>query len=274
MNTIGIIGYGSMADMMVQKWLEAGTLDAKQLMIHTRSENERLEKLRNIYQEVSVCSITDLVTNCDLIFICVPPLTVQQVLGQTRRSDKRIHFVSIAAAVTLENLEKWTDQPVSRYIPTLTSAVGTGVSLVAHGEGVQREEKESMHLLLSVFSIVREMSEDKFDAASNLTSSSPGFIAAIFEEMSQAAARNSSLSLEEAYEFLTYALLGTGQVLIERGMTFAETVERVATKGGITGEGAAVIQQQAPAMFDELFKQTLRKYEQLKSQINDPHEHH
>lgn len=49
--------------------------------------------------------------------------------------------------------------------------------------------------------------------------------------MAKAAVRNSDLSLEEANEFLTYALLGTGQVLVERGLTFAETVDRVATKG-------------------------------------------
>lgn len=86
--------------------------------------------------------------------------------------------------------------------------------------------------------------------------------------------RNSDLSLEEANEFLTYALLGTGQILVERGLTFAETVDRVATKGGITGEGAEVIQQQAPQMFDDLFTQTMKKYEQLKSQINEADKHH
>ncbi|ABV61867.1 MULTISPECIES: pyrroline-5-carboxylate reductase ProG [Bacillus] len=273
METIGIIGYGSMADMMVQKWLEKEVLNAHQIMIHTRSETDRLLQLKDRHQEINICSLNEL-SACDVLFICVPPLAVLDVLDQLPSAAKSVHTVSVAAAVTLDKLSKHTTQPISRYIPTLTSAVGTGVSLVAHGETAGEEEKARLHRLLSAFSIVREIEEDQFDAASNLTSSSPGFIAALFEEMAKAAVRNSELSLEEAYEFLTYALLGTGQVLVERGLTFAETVDRVATKGGITGEGAEVIQKQAPQMFDDLYTQTMKKYEQLKSQINEADKHH
>ncbi|MFY0330401.1 pyrroline-5-carboxylate reductase ProG [Bacillus sp. YIM B13410] len=274
METIGIIGYGSMADMMVQKWLDKGVLHASQFMIHTRSETERLQQLKEKNQHVNICSLDDISASCDVVFVCVPPLAVLDVLDQLSPAKTSLHIVSVAAAVTLDKLMQHTNQPVSRYIPTLTSAVGTGVSLVAHGETAGQETQERLHRLLSAFSIVREVEEDRFDAASNLTSSSPGFIAAIFEEMARAAVRNSELSLEEAYEFLTYALLGTGQVLVERGLTFAETVNRVATKGGITGEGAAVIQQQAPQMFDDLFTQTMKKYAQLKSQIDEADKHH
>lgn len=274
METIGIIGYGSMADMMVQKWLEAGVLNAHQLMIHTRSETERLHQLKQKHPDIHISSPDDLSASCDVLFVCVPPLVVLDVLDQLHRAKGAAHIVSVAAAVTIDKLTKHTNQPVSRYIPTLTSSVGIGVSLVAHGETVREVQQERLHRLLSAFSIVREIEEDRFDAASNLTSSSPGFIAALFEEMARAAVRNSDLSLDEAYEFLTYALLGTGQVLVERGLTFAETVDRVATKGGITGEGAAVIQKQAPRMFDDLFSQTLKKYDQLKSQINEADKHH
>ncbi|WP_144462254.1 pyrroline-5-carboxylate reductase ProG [Bacillus pumilus] len=274
MEKIGIIGYGSMADMMVQKWLEKEVLNAHQIMIHTRSETDRLLQLKDKHQEINICSLDELSASCDVLFICVPPLAVLDVLDQLPSAAKSVHIVSVAAGVTLDKLSKHTTHPISRYIPTLTSAVGTGVSLVAHGETAGEEEKVRLHRLLSAFSIVREIGEDQFDAASNLTSSSPGFIAALFEEMARAAVRNSELSLEEAYEFLTYALLGTGQVLVERGLTFAETVDRVATKGGITGEGADVIQKQAPQMFDDLFTQTMKKYEQLKSQINEADKHH
>ncbi|MFS0654428.1 pyrroline-5-carboxylate reductase ProG [Bacillus sp. 179-C3.3 HS] len=274
MEKIGIIGYGSMADMMVQKWLEADVIAAHQLMIHTRSETERLHQLLKQHQDIHITSIEELSVSCDMMFVCVPPLAVCDILDQLHQVKANAHIVSIAAAVTLEKLAQHTKQPVSRYIPTLTSAVGTGVSLVAHRENVGQKHREQLNRFLSAFSLVREIEEDQMDVASNLTSSSPGFIAAMFEEMAKSAVRHSSLSLDEAYELLTYALLGTGQVLVERGLTFAETVDRVATKGGITGEGAAVIQAQAPRLFDDLFTQTMKKYEQLKLQIGDADQHH
>ena len=43
------------------------------------------------------------------------------------------------------------------------------------------------------------------------------------------------------------------------GMTFEEVVERVATKGGITQEGTAVVYEKLPDVADELFEKTLAK---------------
>ena len=51
-------------------------------------------------------------------------------------------------------------------------------------------------------------------------------------------------------------------------MTFEETLQRVATKGGITAEGADAIRQQAPQMFDEVFSRTLKKYEEIKETVS------
>ncbi len=50
-------------------------------------------------------------------------------------------------------------------------------------------------------------------------------------------------------------------------MTFAQTLDRVATKGGITGEGAEVIQNAMPEVFDELFARTMKKYEDIKDAV-------
>ncbi|MCY7785018.1 pyrroline-5-carboxylate reductase, partial [Bacillus sp. S20C3] len=48
--------------------------------------------------------------------------------------------------------------------------------------------------------------------------------------------------------------------------SFEETLERVATKGGITGEGAEVIRGSVPEVFDQVFEKTLKKYELLTKQ--------
>ena len=42
-------------------------------------------------------------------------------------------------------------------------------------------------------------------------------------------------------------------------MTFEEVVKRVATKGGITQEGTAVVYEKLPDVADELFEKTLAK---------------
>lgn len=47
--------------------------------------------------------------------------------------------------------------------------------------------------------------------------------------------------------------------MLNKDMTFAQTVERVATKGGITEEGTKVIYEMFPDAADKLFEKTLEK---------------
>ncbi len=84
------------------------------------------------------------------------------------------------------------------------------------------------------------------DIASDLTSSSPGIIAAIFEQFVEAALRRSSLSDAEVFQMINFALAGTSKLLVEEDYTFSGLIERVATKGGITAEGIELSEEQLP----------------------------
>ncbi|MCY7894247.1 pyrroline-5-carboxylate reductase ProG [Bacillus vallismortis] len=267
MEQIGLIGYGSMADMIARQLLKHGQIKENELFIETRTKGERLKALISDYPHVSVDSLENWADACRLILICVPPLNIIETMRRLNPYVNRsTHIVSIAAGVPLRLLEAETEAGISRVIPAITSEAEAGISLVVHSEALTADQKERLNERLSVFSRVREINSSNIDAASNLTSSAPGFIAAIFEELALSAVRNSSLSKEEAFDFLIHSLYGTGKLLIEKKVSFEETLERVATKGGITGEGAEVIRASVPDVFDEMFERTLKKYELLTEQ--------
>ncbi|ATI75610.1 MULTISPECIES: pyrroline-5-carboxylate reductase ProG [Bacillus] len=267
MNKIGFIGYGSMAQMIAVKLLDQGKIRDDMVVVSSRNDG-KTEELKKLYPNVACQSADEIAKQCGLIFICVPPMAVKETLEKIQPFlQEDVHIVSIAAGVELDRLHDWTSGQVTRYIPTLTSEAGIGVSLVVHGERVAEADKSRLEEYLSAFSTVKQINERDIDAASNLTSSSPGFIASIFEEFAQAAVRNSSLTKEEAFQFLIHSLLGTGKLLMEKDMTFAQTLDRVATKGGITAEGAEVIQDAMPEVFDELFARTMKKYEVIKDAV-------
>ncbi|MCI3985847.1 pyrroline-5-carboxylate reductase ProG [Bacillus vallismortis] len=267
MEQIGLIGYGSMADMIARQLLKHGQIKENELFIETRTKGDRLKALISDYPHVSVDSLENWADACRLILICVPPLNIIETMRRLHPYVNRsTHIVSIAAGVPLCLLEAETEAGISRVIPAITSEAEAGISLVVHSETLTADQKERLNERLSVFSRVREINESNIDAASNLTSSAPGFIAAIFEELALSAVRNSSLSKEEVFDFLIHSLYGTGKLLIEKKMSFEETLERVATKGGITGEGAEVIRASVPDVFDEVFERTLKKYELLTEQ--------
>ena len=54
-------------------------------------------------------------------------------------------------------------------------------------------------------------------------------------------------------------LSATSDLMLRNGMTFEGVVNRVATKGGITQEGTAVVYEGFPSTADLLFEKTLEK---------------
>ena len=51
----------------------------------------------------------------------------------------------------------------------------------------------------------------------------------------------------------------TGDLMLQKDMSFKDVVGRVATKGGITEVGAKVIYDQFPKTADEMFGKTMAK---------------
>ena len=271
MNKIGFIGYGSMASMLLNGFVSSGRVLPSQLVVSSRSKNQNIIQLEKSLTQVEVADQNEEVAKkSKILFLCVKPFDIPLVLKEVLPYlDHDTHLISIAACVTIENLGKATPCKITRVIPSLTSEVGTGVSLVCHNERVTREEASYIEILLNTVSNVKVIEEENFEAATNLTSSAPGFVAAIFEEFLQSALRHSSLSRDEAHQMIISTLLGTAKLFVEKQMDFSETIHRVATKGGITEEGITLLRQELPAVFDGVFRRTLDKNETVKAVVKE-----
>lgn len=269
---VGFIGYGSMADLLTRQFLAHADVAPKDLIIYTRSENVKLQEIHELFPEITVAKTSlEVFERAEHTFVCVLPLGVLPVLLENKEvlsSDK--HVISIAAGVSVEDLKQvTTNAQYSKLIPSLTTSVGIGTSLVNHDMAVSATNQAWLNLVLGTFSTVQEVAEENIDLASDLTSSSPGFIAAIFEQFVQAAVRKSSLTEPEVFQMISNSLAGTSRLLAEQGYTFDSLIKRVATKGGITAEGVELSQDKLPAFFDELLKRTEAKYDDHHAEIKE-----
>ena len=114
-------------------------------------------------------------------------------------------------------------------------------------------------MLLKIFGNVIELPEDEMGMGSELVSCMPGFIAALFKEIKNAAVPHTKIEESKISKMLIDTLLGTATLINEKGMTFEQVIERVATKGGITEVGAKIIEEKFPEIASELFEKTLEK---------------
>ncbi|MDR3560629.1 MAG: NAD(P)-binding domain-containing protein [Negativicutes bacterium] len=269
MRKVGFIGYGSMGSMLVDGLIDSNRLGQDQIIVYTPSP-QKLIALKERYPNIGIASSSmEAAAKSDVVVICVKPLAVKAVLEEVKGAlteDK--HLVSIAACVTIDNLERVYNGKITKVLPSLTSEVKRGISLVCHNGMVGEDDAQFVESLFGAISTIQRIEEGNFEAAGDLTSCAPGLFAAIFQEFVEAGVRHSTLTRAECAQMVVETLYGTAEILCKQGMGFEQMVERVATKGGITEEGVTVLKDKLPDVFDDVFQHTLAKHKQIKEVLN------
>lgn len=257
---IGIIGYGSMGRMLVEKFLDSKAASAENLLVANRT----IEKIVHLKDKCTVCeSNQELVTEADIVFLCVRPVDMKDILSEIKDYIKEDSLlVSLNGSIMFEQLIQICKGKIAKAIPSVTAEVNQSQTLVCYNEQVTDVDKECLTGLLSYMGMVIELPENEMGMGSELVSCMPGFIAAIFQELCASAKKHTSLSESQIARMVLHTMVGTGTLMREKEYSFEDVIARVATKGGITEEGTKVIEEQFPKVADQVFDKTLEKRRQ------------
>jgi pyrroline-5-carboxylate reductase len=134
-----------------------------------------------------------------------------------------------------------------------------GVSLVAFARGATQKDRALVLALFNAIGTAIETDELNFDLYADLTSCTPAFIAEMMRELAGAAVRTGTIEPAPAEYLVKETLAGTARILKGNNTGFDDVISRVATKGGITGEGVKALKSRLPAVFDEVLRATREK---------------
>ncbi|MBO4495204.1 MAG: NAD(P)-binding domain-containing protein [Clostridiales bacterium] len=254
---ISLIGYGSMGKMITEKLAASDEGKNHSFFVANRSK----EKLQNVPSGVVVCdSNSDCARGADIVFLCVRPVDLKTVLEEIVPvlSDKAF-VISLNGSVTFAMLEKCFSGKMAKVIPSVTAEVDRSQTLVTYNCKVEKTDKENLEKLLSVFGNVIELPENEVGMGSELVSCMPGFIASIFDVLCTSAKKHTSIPDAQVVKMVLQTMCATGELMLEKDMSFEDVVTRVATPGGITQEGTKVVYEKFPEAADLLFNKTLEK---------------
>ena len=254
---IGIIGCGSMGRMITEKIAASGVLNAGDIFVANRSK----EKLQTIPEGVIVCeSNADVAKNSDIVFLCVGPIDLKNVLSEIASSLPTNSFVvSLNGSITFDMLSKIFSGKIAKVIPSVTAEVDRSQTLVCYNEKVEEKDNQELEKLLRAFGNVIELPETEVGMGSELVSCMPGFIASIFDVLCTSAKKHTSIPDDQVVKMVLQTMCATGELMLSKDMSFEDVVTRVATKGGITEEGTKVVYEGFPDTADLLFEKTLEK---------------
>ena len=265
---IGFIGSGKMAEALLGGFLAKKVVSARAIWVSDKSR-ERLNLLKGKYKVNAAKSNREAVEKSEIVFLCVKPQNMREVLKELDGAFTAKHLVvSIAAGISLNFLErKISNARLVRVMPNTPALVGEGMSAFCLGKKAKaKDAKEVRGLLESVGKVLELKDEKLLDIVTALSGSGPAFIAIALNGMAEKA-RQLGLSQNDALLLAEQTALGTAKILMEKKLKPQELVEMVASPGGTTFAGLGKLHDLGAAKaFAEAISAAAKRAEELRGE--------
>jgi len=245
--TIGIIGLGNVGMAMARGWLGAPYLELELTVCDVDVARVAAAVEAGGSRVKVAASPSEAAQLSDAVIVAVKPKDLEGVLGGLAGVVGSGDIViSTAAGVELEELRSVLGPSPSLYriMPNLAVAVGQGAIALAPAAGSRPEEAQGVVQLLGLLGLVETLPEAQFNTATALGGSGPGFLALILEALEDGAVRM-GMDRAIARRIARQMALGTAHILLPERGSSAELKDRVATPGGTTIAGLAVLEDRA-----------------------------
>jgi len=237
---IGFIGAGKMAEALLAGIVQSGTAQAADIGV-SDVQSGRLRELEQRYGIHPFSSNEALAAQCNPIILAVKPQDLDGVtVGIAVVSNDRC-VISIAAGREIAGLERaLPGARVIRVMPNLACQVGAGMSVICGGTGATPEDLAMAETLFGASGCVCRAPEADFDMVTAVSGSGPAFWTQL-AQYEQDKAVHAGLDPETSRTLVLQTMLGTAKVLLESGMDLDAFMAAVASKGGTTAAGLAVL---------------------------------
>lgn len=234
-----------MAQAILRALLDQGLLSPSQVAV-----SDPIEACRQAAFQLGVrasSSNREAAAGADVILLAVKPAVVPAVLREIAPdlSPSRL-VVSIAAGVRLSQIEELLPGgvPVVRVMPNAAVQVGAGAAALCRGTHATGEHAALVRELFEAGGRCVEVTEAQMDAVTGLSGSGPAYVCLIIEALADGGVRM-GLPRDVALTLAAQTVLGGAQLVLETGDHPAVWKDRVATPGGTTIAGLAVLEDAA-----------------------------
>ena len=188
--------------------------------------------------------IGEVLAASDVLLLCTKPQDIFSALAnlQGDAADKLI--ISVAAGVTILDLEKHTPEAVRviRTMPNTPSLVGKGAAAYCLGGRCVDGDEETVRSLLGAVGMAINLPEKLMDAVTGLSGSGPAYIYLIIEAMTDGGVR-AGLPRAEALQLAAQTVSGAAEMVLQTGNHPAVLKDMVTSPGGTTITGVAVLER-------------------------------
>ena len=241
---VAILGAGKIGGILLNALLEKGLLSPTLTSATVQHE----DRARVLSEKLGVPVGTDnlaAVSKADIIFVCVKPQVVQELMEQIRPAVSPDQLViSVAASVSTSQIEKALGGsiPVVRAMPNTPCALGCGMTAICKGKFASPRHVETSCALFELVGRTVVVDEKHMDAVTGLSASGPAYIYIILESLAEAGVKV-GLPRDVATLLAAQTTLGAATVVLQTGDHPALLKDAVTTPAGCTIDGIMELEE-------------------------------
>ena len=234
----GVIGAGFMSSAIVSGILTSNVLDSSEIIVSDLND-EALSKMSQKGVSVTKDSAF-LVDNSEFVLFAVKPQNLDSVLSVISGCDCD-KFISIMAGVKKDKIKKvFNTARVARCMPNTPCSISSGAVGLDCSDF---ENKEDVDFIVSLFSSLAKVvlvDEDKLNAVTGVSGSSPAYFYLFLKGIIDAGVKH-GLNYEEAKNLAASTMIGAGKMVFNNpDKTLDDLITAVCSKGGTTIEAINV----------------------------------
>jgi pyrroline-5-carboxylate reductase len=240
--SIGFIGAGQMARALAAGFVRQGHVEAARIIAADPHPPALEAFTAAVPGAVTAGDNAQIAQAADVIFVATKPQQAAAALAPLASAAAGKLVVSIAAGITLKSLAQWLPKSrLVRVMPNTPCLVGLSASAFAAGPTTTADDQRLVNDLLASVGIAIAVDEKLLDAVTGLSGSGPAFVYVMIEALSDAGVRM-GLPREVATTLAAQTVRGAATMVIETGEHPAVLKDRVASPGGTTIAGLAVLE--------------------------------
>jgi pyrroline-5-carboxylate reductase len=230
-NSIGFIGGGRVAKIILNGWKRAGTLPNK--IIVSDSNSDVLQKLKKDVQQIeTVINNAKIPAACDIVIIGLHPPVVNEVLQEIISVLKPTAIVvSLAPQISIAKISEALGgfKNIARINPSAPSIVNAGYNPVVFSNTMNHAERKTVLDLFHSLGDCPEVPEELLEAYAITTAMGPTYMWFQLYEL-QELAKSFGMAPDTLKDAIPKMVNGAVKTMYESGLTPAEVMDLVPVK--------------------------------------------
>ena len=239
---IGFIGAGKMASAMIEGLLSKGLYKKDEIIASCKSQTTKDRVSKELGIEVTT-DVASVFKSADIVVLAVKPNQIEGILTTNieANSTKKL-LISIAAGIKIATLERYVpDSRIIRVMPNVCCTVLESASSYTLGSKATKKDAEKVKEILEAIGIAFEVPEEKIDAVTGLSGSSPAYMFMVIDALADGGVLM-GLPRDVALKLAAQTMLGSAKTVLETGKHPEDLKDSVCSPGGTTIEGVKVLE--------------------------------